>query len=63
MYYDVLKIETCVSLPVLTASTLVFDVIERLCLGKVIEESASTCVAVGMKAFSISNSWLFDAFC
>ena len=30
-----------------------------LCSGKVIEESASTCVADGRKACSISNSWLF----
>ena len=30
-----------------------------LCLGKVFEESASTCVAVGRNAFSISNSWIF----
>ena len=34
------------------------DAYMLLCLGKAIEESASTCVAVGGKAFSISNSWL-----
>ena len=35
------------------------DAYMLLCLGKVIEESAWTRVAVGRKAFSISNSWLF----
>ena len=35
-----------------------YHIIMIKCLGKAIEESASTCVAVGGKAFSISNSWL-----
>ena len=34
------------------------DTYMLLCLGKVIEENASTCVAVGRRIFSISNSWL-----